>query len=399
MTRPTVARRFFSRLQNKVAALGFAALAPALAVTPAHAEENRIVGGQAESRWPAVGALIAEGDWFCTGTVIAPRVVLTAAHCLEGMSNDIEYFIGADANKLDAGRRIRVASVHPHPHYGSNDNYDVGIMLLAEDAGVTPVPARLAPLDQGVVGKTATFVGYGLYEQGGDGGEKRSVQIAWTEINDFFVGYQVSGKNTCNGDSGGPALMDLGNGLEVVGVTSYGDAACAENGYNTRSDVFADWIRAYVEGGTPDAGDIGPVADGGDDIGPSSDGGGDLCEELGWYGDDYCDEDCAKPDPDCRDGGDVADDDDAGDDDVAGWDGGDDNDSNDEGGAGWDDDGGDDDGDDNGNNDDALDWGADGVELGCSGGAGAGAPVMLALVGLLLAGLARRKQGGVETSG
>jgi len=365
-------------MQTRAAALGVAALVPTLA-TPALAGENRIVGGQAESRWPAVGALLTGGDWFCTGTVIAPRVVITAAHCLEGMTDDVEFFIGADANHPNQGRRVRAKSLHPHPHYGTNDSYDVGIMLLAEDAGVTPVPARLQALDPSVIGKTATFVGYGLYEQNGEGGEKRSVQIPWTEMNAFFIGYQVTGKNTCNGDSGGPALMDLGNGIEVVGVTSYGDAACAVDGYNTRTDVFADWIAAYVAGGTPDADDIGPVADGGD-TGPSSGGGGgggDLCAELGWYGDDVCDEDCAKPDPDCRDAGPVAGDDDDDDgDDVAGWDGG-----GDDGNVNNDDD--DDDG--------FEDWDLGGAGVGCSAGVG-GAPVALAVFGLLIAGLARRRR-------
>lgn len=231
-----------------------AALALPLAAHAEEAKTPRIVGGVIEGRFPAVGALVIEGEWFCSGTVIAPRLVLTAAHCLEGLSPEdpVEFFVGPDANRLSSGRTIPAASAHAHPDYLVDDRYDIGVLVLARDAGVTPIPARFAPLTDAVLGKTALFVGYGVTSATGDGGEKRSVEIPINVLDDFFVGYdQVVGKNTCSGDSGGPALMDLGHGLEVVGVTSYGDAECAFDGYNTRTDVFASWIGDFLEGQVP----------------------------------------------------------------------------------------------------------------------------------------------------
>ena len=341
MTRSTSVRSLLAlakatRFLRSRALVGLTGLATVGATGVAQAEDgNRIVGGVSESRFPGVGALLVEGDWFCSGTAIGKRVVLTAAHCLDGLSAEdgLEFFIGTDANSLSNGRRVRALAAHPHPNYALDDRYDVGVLLLEEDVGVATIPARLAPISADIVGKKALFVGFGLTVQNGDGGEKRSVEIPIAEVNDFFVGYATPYKNTCNGDSGGPALMDLGSGLEVIGVTSYGDADCSENGYNTRSDVFADWIQPWLEGVQPDA--PTPPVGGETATDNADDGTSDFCAELGWYGDDYCDETCPAPDPDCSgDQGEESDWEDSGD--ESGWEDSSDDDSGWED-SGWDD--------------------------------------------------------------
>jgi hypothetical protein len=52
----------------------------------------------------------------------------------------------------------------------------------------------------------------------------------------------VSGKNTCNGDSGGPAFAEVGGELLLAGVTSYGDPSCTQYGVDTRVDVYASFL-------------------------------------------------------------------------------------------------------------------------------------------------------------
>jgi hypothetical protein len=370
----------------------------ALAPTLAQARDVRIVGGQAESRFPAVGALVINGDWFCSGTLIAPRLVLTAGHCVEGMEgSEIELYFGPDANRLETGRRVRSTGAYMHPNYPSDDRNDIGVVVLAEDPGLTPIPARLDPVTQDIVGKTATFVGFGLYSQGGDGGERRSVDIAINELNDFFVGYATPGLNTCNGDSGGPALMDLGRGLEVIGVTSWGDAGCTDFGYNTRSDVFADWISDFIAGEVPTGptGGSGGSQPGDDQSGDDGDDGqfqGDICSELDWYNDGYCDTECANPDPDCAGGDTTGGDDSWGGDDQSDDDGSwsdddqSDDDESDDGSWGGDDQSSDDESDD----DVGFDFSE--VDLGKGCGAAPGAlGLMLGGLGLLLFRATRRR--------
>ena len=65
--------------------------------TPASATRSPIIGGTAvnDGSWPAVGAVTLEPDSMCTGTLIAPKVVVTAAHCVKG-ENPTKFTLGYD---------------------------------------------------------------------------------------------------------------------------------------------------------------------------------------------------------------------------------------------------------------------------------------------------------------
>jgi hypothetical protein len=56
--------------------------------------------------------------------------------------------------------------------------------------------------------------------------------------------YQTAGKNTCNGDSGGPAFANVNGELFLAGTTSYGDVNCTQYGVDTRADAFAGFLGA-----------------------------------------------------------------------------------------------------------------------------------------------------------
>lgn len=275
---------------------------------PAHAQYNMIIGGEPAPELESVGAFLHNGDWFCTGTIIAPRVVLTAAHCLSDLTgpDGVEFFLGADANDVSNGRRIAVTELHVHPDYASTDNADIAVAILGEDAGVDAVQVNTQALGSEAVGRQITLVGYGYQVQDQEGGQKRKVVIPISSVSDYFIDYETPGKNTCQGDSGGPAMVwDPDGNAYVLGVTSYGDAACAVDGHNTRADVFAAFVGAFLDGSY---GSNPAVTDGGQiphEPGTDpNDGQGDVdfCEQFGWYGDGVCDE-CPKPDSDCTDGG------------------------------------------------------------------------------------------------
>lgn len=212
--------------------------------------ENResIVGGSATSAFPAVGALTKNGSPFCTGTVIAPRRVATAAHCLEGMSiSGMKFALGQSA--FAPTQTIGVVAIQAHPNYDSQQiTNDVGVVTLASDAPVTPVKI-LASMDQSWVGKALTFVGYGVTNgstQTGVG-TKRSVTIPISQVGATQFAYQTAGKNTCNGDSGGPAFASVNGELFLAGTTSYGDVNCTQYGVDTRADAFASFLGAMQQ--------------------------------------------------------------------------------------------------------------------------------------------------------
>ena len=267
------------------------------------AAQQPIIGGELERGFPAVGALVSDGEQFCTGTLVRPDIVVTAAHCLiEDPDNAaaISFFIGPDARRLEAGQRVTAASLHIHPDYDDFELVnDIAVMRLERPiTDVTPIPLRTEPMTQDMIGQEALFVGYGYSDIRDEDawGEKRSVRIPLTEIDDTVFTYAARGVNTCSGDSGGPALLERGGAVTLIGVTSYGDEDCVEFGANTRVDAFTDYIQQVIDGDAP------PNPDG-----TGTGDGGDFCEEEGWYGDGVCDEDCARPDPDCDGTGDPGD--------------------------------------------------------------------------------------------
>lgn len=210
-------------------------------------DENResIVGGQTTSLYPAVGALTINGFPFCTGTLIAPRKVATAAHCLvDYPASSMRFALGTNANAPTTV--IKVAAIQPHPQYDDQQlTNDIGVVTLASDAPVQPVKV-LSSMDASWVGKPLVFVGYGVTNgatQTG-AGTKRAVTMPIQKVYATQFSYATQGKNTCNGDSGGPAFATINGELYLAGTTSYGDQNCVSYGVDTRADSFASFLGA-----------------------------------------------------------------------------------------------------------------------------------------------------------
>lgn len=233
-----------------LAALGTAfvtgcAQAPDEAAAEVEAQESSIVGGSNYAGMPAVGALIEDGMQSCTGTLVTKRIVVTAAHCLEHnpAASRLRFAIGPNADAPET--TLRVASFKIHPQWDSaNLTNDIATMTLTQDAPVTPMDVA-SKMDSSWVGRPLFFVGYGVNDgrrQTG-AGIKRAVSIPVSSVSATTFRYVDRAKNTCNGDSGGPAFYQDDNGNYLLaGVTSWGDANCTQFGVDTRVDVYRDFI-------------------------------------------------------------------------------------------------------------------------------------------------------------
>jgi MYXO-CTERM domain-containing protein len=230
------------------AALG-ALLGSACSPAVSRAERGAaITNGSDDAGDPGVVALVDGSTLVCTATLIAPRLLVTAAHCLPDGATPRVYFGSAPG---DGGPEIDIATVRRHPTFDAEtlDN-DIALALLAEDApaGATPWPLPAAPLDASAVGATLRLVGFGR-SAAGDGGppQKRVGTATLTSLDPTTLGFSPSPSQTCEGDSGGPAFATIGGVEAIVGVTSSGDAACAASARDMRIDAYqAAFIAPFV---------------------------------------------------------------------------------------------------------------------------------------------------------
>ena len=208
--------------------------------------DQEIVGGSTFAGLPAVGAIAYNGRHHCTGTLISPTRVLTAAHCLDGFSPSRMLFV-VGPSLSQAEEVIQVASVTPHPNYdGRSISNDIGYIDLVEPAFAQPMDIA-RNMGSNWVGRDLFFVGYGAsdgFRQTGSG-VKRAVTMSISQMGATQYAYADVGKNTCNGDSGGPAFYQdpATQRLLITGVTSFGDQNCAQFGVNTRADVFESFFE------------------------------------------------------------------------------------------------------------------------------------------------------------
>ena len=206
------------------------------------------MGGKEDRRRDAVVALVATplacGEpetVVCSGTVIAPRVVLTAAHCVESLSiAPGEVVVGA-STRSPAARRIRIVETIVDPAWNA-PAHDLALVLLAEDAGVVPLPIADATVSTDDVVK---LVGYGL-DDGMQTGTRRVGAARVVEISATQVRVEPEPALSCTGDSGGPAIAVLGGSERVVAVASYGDSTCQASATYSRLDIDLDSFVAPV---------------------------------------------------------------------------------------------------------------------------------------------------------
>ena len=173
----------------------------------------------------------------CSGSLVAPNIVLTAAHCLDPSVAGPVNVIYFGENEAAPARSVGVERCERHPEYELIDQEpvtqalnDVGLCVLTEDIDdVPPIPILFGcEVDQLVVDAPITIVGFGATSGGNDdpivgGGTKRfgsqTVEMINADVNDLLMVGPESA--VCFGDSGGPALLELDDGTwRIAGVAS-----------------------------------------------------------------------------------------------------------------------------------------------------------------------------------
>jgi trypsin len=225
--------------------------------------KRAIVGGATAdpANWGFAVAVRHRKSFFCGGSVIAPTVVLTAAHCANAKPRDHLNVLAGRPRLADgaAGEAIPVTARFVHPDYKRKERHDLGLLILATPTTAPPV-ALASPEDDAAAsypGAPVRVAGYGakdlwafnfprllkrttefvrrprrcqrIYRKA----FKRKSMIC--SIGRRFKHNHLH-STICSGDSGGPLVTDTAEGPRQIGVTSFGGPIC---GWGLTPAVYA----------------------------------------------------------------------------------------------------------------------------------------------------------------
>ncbi|MFW8646113.1 trypsin-like serine protease [Rhizobium beringeri] len=291
---------------------------------------GRVIGGQAAKKgeWPWQVKILAPDPeqrgrfgGHCGGSLIAPRWILTAAHCVtSGRSGKQDLFardllIVEGKSKIDKviavdgpdkpGLAVEDVIIHEDFDRKVFAN-DIALIKLSEPAKSKPAILASASDDEvEAAGHPAVVTGWG-YTKADHGWDDKYLPTELQEVElpivpredcraayrdssmrmnpiderNVCAGYAEGGKDACQGDSGGPLVAQRPDKRWIqLGIVSWG-AGCAEAehyGVYTRVAAFRDWIAAKTDGDVPNV--EGPAA--GDQVASTTTGGGTKQRKSG----------------------------------------------------------------------------------------------------------------------
>ena len=243
-------------------------LAACTGATPGVATQP-IINGTEDTGDPNIVLVFAQvpgqsSGSLCTGEIISPHVVLTAAHCMApstvGAGAQFIVFTGTmlpAMGPLPPSERLEVTESHYVPTFGYNpmtggDQDDIGVLILAQPTSIAPLPFNHFNLTPSAKGADARIVGYGLTvgtdTQGTTAGTKHQAPTKLFDYQPQTLTLYDAMHSNCEGDSGGPALVMLDGKERIAGVTQVGYVKCPVEmaSTDTRVDTYASFIDGYV---------------------------------------------------------------------------------------------------------------------------------------------------------
>ncbi|XP_055070249.2 chymotrypsin-like protease CTRL-1 [Misgurnus anguillicaudatus] len=234
---------------------------------------TRIVGGVTapEGSWPWQVSLQSSvyGGHFCGGSLINNEWVVTAAHCLIGLSTStMTVYLGRQTqtgtNSHEVSRTVRSSIIHSSYNRNTNDN-DIALVRLSSTVTFTDYikPVCLAAQDSvfaaGIMGWITGWGDTGVSSTPANLQEAAIPVVDNSQCNTLLgdgsvtgnmicAGLLAGGKDTCQGDSGGPMVSQQCSKWVLSGITSWGEGCAEPNkpGVYTRVSKYQSWINSNI---------------------------------------------------------------------------------------------------------------------------------------------------------
>jgi trypsin len=249
---------------------------PVVAAADSDVPTSRIIGGSATttSEWTGIAALLQRGRggrWgqVCGGTLVAPQYVVTAAHCVvDTRARDMNVVLGRPRISGADGERIGDRKIIMGKYKPKTSKNDIALLRLST-ASIQEVMPVLTKRDRWAykAGIDAQVAGWGATKPSGWGGSEvlrqADVNVVGTRkckklFRPIYGKKQIcaglwakGGRDSCNGDSGGPLTVMAPDGRRILaGIVSFGAIRCASKrapvSVYTRTAAYHKWIKRRI---------------------------------------------------------------------------------------------------------------------------------------------------------
>lgn len=234
------------------------------------AEDGIIGGTQAATGEFPYQVSVQTSAHRCGGSIIDKDHILTAAHCVNGISADRLRIRAGSNQHASGGKLVKVAKVTQHSEYDAKTiQNDIAVLKLASSlefgSTISAVELPSSADDTPQVGTRCSVTGWGSTSHGGSS-LPSNLLVAYVpivdhekcvkeyadrhEVDDSMIcaGAKAGGKDACQGDSGGP-LVDVSSKRQV-GVVSWGFGCGQANrdGVYASTAAYLDWIQGAILG-------------------------------------------------------------------------------------------------------------------------------------------------------